>query len=314
MKKRYLVIIFTFLICISTNNTFAEKNSHVNHDNVVYQIERVTREMVGADAIRLVQMSDDYFILEDYHGILIFEQLTGRPLRVIAAQDLNLDTQGDRAFEYKLEGDILYLKSAVEGSSYQYNIRDGSLTVCDHEIDFSLQQKRMENLENFHLPKNASSPYGLKTEKTFTLCYFSEEFNNPFFILGTNDGCFLQILRLSDTIDRPKNPEVLRNGKKISELVRMNGLWYLPLRQVTENLDFEVTWNSMNHEIGIKKGRDSDVVITSDGLYLSNDKTGDLMATPFIKNDSTYVTLDYLIKVLEYKAYLDIPKGILEIK
>lgn len=314
MKKFLMMIILAMVIGSSPHVVFAREDVQLRNSDVIERIKAVTEDMVGADPMEVKQMSDDYFVVADYHGVFIFEQMTGKPIGAIDARSLNIKTQGDDTFEYKLDGDILYLKPVLKEICYQYHIKEATIKNTTHKVDFTLKQKRMENFNSLPLEKDVSFIQGLKTDKTFVLSYVEQEFNNPLFVLGTNDRRFIYKFRFSDCVNIPQILQMSVNGQKVSEALSFEGKWYVPLRKVAEKLGFQLTWNPIRYEASVEKGKEAGTINVKDGVYLFNGKQEEIKSKPLIKNGYTYVPIDYVTKVLGHKLHLDLVKKTLEIE
>lgn len=112
------------------------------------------------------------------------------------------------------------------------------------------------------------------------------------------------------------NPKLLLNDKSISleQEIYFNELGQLmvPLREVAEDLNYEVSWDNLDRSIKLNNGLDTVKLQIGNSNVSLNNKEIILNTAPILKNQKTFVPVEIFSKVLELIVGWDSRQGILK--
>ncbi|HZK43929.1 MAG TPA: copper amine oxidase N-terminal domain-containing protein, partial [Syntrophomonadaceae bacterium] len=107
---------------------------------------------------------------------------------------------------------------------------------------------------------------------------------------------------LKGNVNVINNSKIVINGTEIKTILNQDKQVMIHLRSLAENLGYKVDWNGGDQSILLTKDQATAKIKIGENIYIANHKIPYILeAAAVIIDDSTYVPLSFVEKVLLYQ-------------
>lgn len=317
MKKLGLVFALGFLL-LGGSQVYAQEDKQEKsfEDRALVSMERLEKPM-GADPMNFVLGDENYLLLQDSSGLYILSRENLALERIILAEEVDLYTQGDKAFGYGLEGEDLYMVRK-EGDSFVYRISQGSLEKIPYKElapSKGLSAFPLEDLGQ-DIKKDAASGYQFGDQYLI----LENDLNRPILskisLLNQDKSPKLQ-KEVKKILQEPvgKYQRVFLGGKERTDLLsKGKDFSGIALRKCLEEKGYQVLWRE-DRKIEVLKGDFRLLLDVDKREVIQGKEEGRALASKvWFEGDRTYVGLKNLEEIFGLSLKKDLDQGILTIE